>query len=173
MATGDLDEYKILELIANKVPIDSFGVGTALATSSDAPNLSAVYKLVEMQSNGERRYTAKYSPDKNTMPGAKQIFRFADRDVIGCQGECMPLPRGSGEPAVLLRPVILKGELLEPLPTVHEAREQRERALKPFPSKVKTLFTREDAWRVEYSTELRQLSDLVTEQHWASERNGK
>ena len=168
-ATGDLDEFKILELIANNVPIDSFGVGTALATSSDAPNLSAVYKLVEMQSNGQKRYTAKYSLDKNTMPGAKQIFRFSDRDVIGCQAECMPLPRGTGEPEVLLRPVILKGEPVEPLPSVHQAREHRERALKPFPSAVKTLFTREDSWRVEYSRELLQLGESVRHNRDSSE----
>ncbi len=161
MATGDLNEYKILELIAGNSPIDSFGVGTELATSADAPSLSAVYKLVEMESNGEKRYTAKYSPDKNTMPGAKQIFRFSDRDVIGRQGECMPLPRGAGRPEALLRPVILKGQLVEPLPTVHQARELRERSLAPFPSTVKTLFTREDAWRVDYSGELHDLSDQV------------
>lgn len=160
MATGDLDEFKILELIASEVPIDSFGVGTALATSADAPNLSAVYKLVEIASNGERRYTAKFSPDKNTMPGAKQVFRFEDRDVIGCQGECMPVPRGSGDPQVLLRPVILKGELLEPLPNAHEARNHCRESLKPFPSLVKTLFTRENAWKVEYS---RELTKLLTE----------
>jgi nicotinate phosphoribosyltransferase len=154
MATGDLDEYKILELIANDVPIDSFGVGTALATSADAPNLSAVYKMVEVASKGERRYTAKFSPEKNTMPGAKQVFRFVDRDVIGCQGECMPIPRGAGEPEVLLRPVIVKGELVEPLPDVHQARKRCREGLKPFPSLVKTLFTREDAWRVEHSREL-------------------
>lgn len=168
MATGDLDEFKILELIAGKAPIDSFGVGTALATSSDAPNLTAVYKLVEMLSDGVKRYTAKYSPDKNTMPGAKQVFRFSDRDIIGCQSECMPLPRGAGEPQVLLRPVILGGKLVEPLPTVHQAREHREQALKPFPSLVKTLFTREDAWPVEYSREMLQLSTRA-----ASERSSQ
>lgn len=157
MATGDLDEFKILELIAGKAPIDSFGVGTALATSSDAPNLSAVYKLVEIQSNGSKRPTAKYSPEKHTLPGAKQIFRFADRDVVGCQGECMPSPRGAGEPRALLRPVILKGQLVDSLPSIHQSREHRETSLRPFPSVVKTLFSREDAWRVEYSAELMKL----------------
>lgn len=161
MATGDLNEYKILELIAAHVPIDSFGVGTELSTSADAPSLSAVYKLVEIESNGERRYTAKYSPDKNTMPGAKQIFRFADRDVLACQDECMPMPRGAGDPAALLRPVIIQGKLVEPLPTLSEARAHCRRSLEPFPSKVKTLFTREDGWRVEYSNELRALAEDV------------
>ncbi len=158
MATGDLNEYKILELIAGNAPIDSFGVGTELSTSADAPSLSAVYKLVEMERNGTRRYTAKYSPDKNTMPGAKQIFRFADRDVIGCQGECMPTPRGAGEAEALLRPVIMGGQLMEPLPSLDSGRSRRERALKHFPSAVKSLFTREDAWPVEYSAQLIKLA---------------
>ncbi|MBS1875778.1 MAG: nicotinate phosphoribosyltransferase [Acidobacteria bacterium] len=161
MATGDLNEYKILELIAADAPIDSFGVGTELATSADAPSLGAVYKLVEMQSNGTRRFTAKYSPEKHTLPGAKQIFRYADRDVVGCQSECMPSPHGAGEPQALLRPVILKGELVAPPPTVHQAREHRERSLAPFPSLVRTLFTREDAWPVERSEKLETLAAQV------------
>ena len=37
MASGDLDERRIGELIAAGAPIDAFGVGTELATSGDAP----------------------------------------------------------------------------------------------------------------------------------------
>ena len=163
MATGDLNEYKILELIAGDAPIDSFGVGTELATSTDAPNLGAVYKLVEIESAGRRRYTAKYSTDKNTMPGAKQVFRYEDRDVIGCSTDCLAGRGGSREPEALLRPVIANGELVEPLPSIAEARERRAQALKRFPSAVLSLFTREDAWRVEYSDELRTLANVVRE----------
>lgn len=162
MATGDLNEYKILELVAGDVPIDTFGVGTELATSTDAPNLSAVYKMVEIESNGSRRSTAKYSPEKNTMPGAKQVFRYEHRDVIGCAGEC---PEQAGKAEALLRPVILSGELVEPLPSIHESRERRGRALKQFPSAVLSLFTREDAWRVEYSAELLRVADAVANHH--------
>jgi len=75
-------------------------VGTSLATSADAPSLSAVYKLVEMEISGIHRFTAKYSQDKPSYPGAKQVFRAATRDVIARSGEC-----GNGE--ALLRPVIL------------------------------------------------------------------
>src|SRR5579883_1529103 len=108
MATGDLDEYKIRDLVAAGAPIDSFGVGTQLATSADAPAMSAVYKLVELNIHGIQRFTAKYSADKSTVPGGKQVFRAAERDVIARAGEC-----GSGE--ALLRPVLLGGELVEPL----------------------------------------------------------
>ena len=37
MVSGDLDEYRIRELVNAGAPIDSFGVGTQLATSADAP----------------------------------------------------------------------------------------------------------------------------------------
>src|SRR3982751_6552213 len=45
-ATSDLDEYRVAEVIRAGAPLDAFGVGTQLATSGDAPSLSAVYKLV-------------------------------------------------------------------------------------------------------------------------------
>ncbi len=92
MATSDLNEYKILEFAAAAAPIDVFGVGTDLATSTDSPNLGVVYKLVEL--NG--RFTAKFSEDKHTLPGAKQVFRFAGHDVIACSWECLGC--GAGEP---------------------------------------------------------------------------
>ena len=47
------------ELVAAGAPVDSFGVGTQLATSADAPNLSAIYKLVELDISGIKRFTAK------------------------------------------------------------------------------------------------------------------
>ena len=43
------------------------------------------------------------------------MFRAEERDVIARSGEC-----GNGE--ALLRPVILGGKLVEPLPTLEEAR---------------------------------------------------
>lgn len=161
MATGDLNENKILELVAADLPIDGFGVGTELATSADAPSLSAVYKLVEIKSGEVKRYTAKYSPDKMTMPGAKQIFRYADHDLIACSSECPSCPKSAPPAEALLRPVILNGELAEPLPNVHEAREYCAAALKRFPVLLRSLFPREDAWRVEYSRDLKRLQEQV------------
>ncbi len=115
MASGDLDEWRIRDLLAAGAPIDSFGVGTQLATSADAPAMTGIYKLVELDIHGIKRFAAKYSEDKNSVPGAKQVFRAAERDVIARSGEC-----GSGE--ALLRPVILGGNLVEPLPGLDAAR---------------------------------------------------
>jgi nicotinate phosphoribosyltransferase len=103
MASGDLDEGRIADLLAAGAPIDSFGVGTELATSGDAPSMGAIYKLVEVAG----RDTAKWSEDKASLPGAKQLFRFPHRDVLALASE--PLPPGA-EP--LLRPVISKGQLV-------------------------------------------------------------
>ena len=61
MVSGDMDEYKIAALVRNGAPVDSFGVGTELATSGDAPSMGAIYKMVEIESNDIKRYTAKSS----------------------------------------------------------------------------------------------------------------
>src|SRR5262249_19605663 len=88
MATGDLNEYKIHELVAAQAPIDSFGVGTELATSADAPSLSVVYKMVESEDQSGRRFPIKLSQDKETLPGSKQVFRYAKYDLLGRADEC-------------------------------------------------------------------------------------
>lgn len=111
IASGDLDEYKIRDLVAAGAPIDAFGVGTELATSADAPTIGAIYKLVEI----DGRYTAKFSTGKITLPGAKQIFRRQDRDLIALDTE-----RLEGEP--LMRRVVDSGKLVAPLPDAHAAR---------------------------------------------------
>lgn len=46
-ASGNLDENRVHALLQAGAPIDGFGIGTALDTSSDAPFLDAVYKLQE------------------------------------------------------------------------------------------------------------------------------
>ena len=63
-ASGDLDEFAIAELLAGGAAIDAFGVGTALATSQDAPSLNGVYKLVDVASGGATSYRAKFSEKK-------------------------------------------------------------------------------------------------------------
>jgi len=154
MVTGDLNEYKILELAKEHLPIDAFGVGTELATSADAPNLGAVYKLVEIDIGDKRRYTAKFSEDKQTMPGAKQVFRYPDHDIVGRSGECHSCPDHVPPADALLRPVMLDGELVAGLPDAHEARERAAECLSRLPAAVRSLFTIDPPYRVEYSEDL-------------------
>jgi nicotinate phosphoribosyltransferase len=156
MATGDLNEYKIHELLAARAPIDVFGVGTDLATSADAPSLGVVYKLVEIESGGVRRYPSKLSPGKHTLPGAKQIFRFPDHDVVGLAQECV----AGGE--ALARPVIVRGELVEPLPALAESRAYAAASLARLPAGLLSVFEAKESWPVRLSPELAALDQHVS-----------
>jgi nicotinate phosphoribosyltransferase len=151
MLSGDLDEHKIREIVQSGAPVDSFGVGTQLATSGDAPAMAATYKMVELDIYGIKRFTAKYSDEKTSVPGAKQVFRAAERDVIARSGEC-----GNGE--ALLRPVILGGRLVEPLPTVEQARARAAESIAKLPPALRELETVEPR-NVIYSRELRELME--------------
>jgi nicotinate phosphoribosyltransferase len=154
MATGDLNEFRIRDLVAAAAPIDVFGVGTELATSTDAPSLGVVYKLVELEADGAPRYTAKFSEDKITFPAAKQVFRFADHDEIGCAWETRP----PDESKSLLRKVLASGELVESLPDATSARSHSSKALEAFPAACRRLEDPEP-YRVAYSPALLTLAD--------------
>ncbi|MBV9506351.1 MAG: nicotinate phosphoribosyltransferase [Acidobacteriia bacterium] len=152
MASGDLDEYRIRDLVDAGAPIDSFGVGTQLAVSADAPALSAIYKLVELDFGGIHRFTAKFSEDKETLPGSKQIFRDVARDVVARSGEC-----GRGE--ALLRPIIIDGHLVEPLPSLEQARCRAASSLDRLPASLRKFEAAEEPWPVIYSRELKTLAE--------------
>jgi len=128
MASGDLDESKIAALVEAGAPIDAFGVGTELTTSADAPVIGAVYKVVAIGNPGNVRYPVKSSPEKHTIPGAKQLFRLPDHDVLGLSTECI-----TGAEA-LLKPVILAGKVIETLPDAREVRERAALALRDWPA---------------------------------------
>jgi nicotinate phosphoribosyltransferase len=107
MATNDLDEDTIGVLVRAGAPIDVYGVGTSLATSFDAPALSCVYKLVEMEGAAGPRFPYKKSEGKRTLPGRKQINRFPDYDLVSLASEARP------EAATpLLGKVMQNGEVL-------------------------------------------------------------
>src|SRR5712692_8164529 len=135
-ASGDLDEDRIEELLRSGARIDSFGVGTALATSSDAPTLGVIYKLVEVERGGEVRTAAKFSEAKVTYPGRKQVFRFADRsgkyaeDVIALEEEeC-----AGAQP--LLVSVMRGGKRIASPTDLNEARQRCLRDLERLPERV-------------------------------------
>lgn len=123
VASSDLNEYSIRELVRHGAPIDIFGVGTELATSRDAPALGGVYKLVEQIIDGRTRYRAKLSFHKATYPGKKQVFRITDgrgkfdHDLIAQDAE-----KPEGTP--LLHCVMREGKRVEPLPGLPTLRQQ-------------------------------------------------
>jgi len=72
LVSGGVDEYDIERWVFEGVPIDTFGVGTKLLTSADAPYLDMAYKLVEYE--GKPKF--KESPGKKTFPYKRQVWRF-------------------------------------------------------------------------------------------------
>jgi nicotinate phosphoribosyltransferase len=162
MVSSDLNEYRILEIAAANLPIDAMGVGTDLATSADAPNIGAVYKLVELETSDGIRPILKMSEEKQTWPGAKQVFRYADHDVIGCSTEMPGRPSGPFES--LLKPIIRNGELIEPLPSAASARDHARLCIARLPSVFRKLSEVEEPYPVDYSANLRQLREIVRAQ---------
>ena len=77
IVSGGLDETRIAELVAAGAPIDGYGVGTRLTTSSDAAELDIAYKLAAY--GGEGRM--KLAPLRKNLPGAKQVCRI---EAGGC-----------------------------------------------------------------------------------------
>jgi nicotinate phosphoribosyltransferase len=85
--------------------------------------------------------------------GAKQVFRDlkrdVPRDVVARSGEC-----GNGE--ALLRPIILGGRLIEPLPTLAQARDRAAQSIASLPPALRQLEVAEP-WPVIQSRELKAL----------------
>jgi nicotinate phosphoribosyltransferase len=93
-ASGNLDEFRIEDLLKRGACVDSFGVGTNMGVSLDAPFLDVIYKISEVtDEEGKFLPTMKLSQGKVTYPGRKQVFRIRDRrggfikDILGLENE--------------------------------------------------------------------------------------
>jgi len=78
MASNELDEEIIEQLVSRHAPIDAWGVGTNLVTGSKDASLTGVYKICARRDDGRWIPTIKVSnnPEKVTNPGIKQVWRF-------------------------------------------------------------------------------------------------
>jgi nicotinate phosphoribosyltransferase len=153
MASGDLDEFKIAGMIGEGAPIDLFGVGTELSTSRDAPALSGVYKLVEIEYSDHIEPKMKLSRDKATYPYRKQVWRELAEDgnfkgdVIAMDDEL----RQEGEP--LLVRMMSEGRVIESMPGLKEIQRHAKEQVSYLPEQYKRL-TDADVYPVRYSEEL-------------------
>ena len=81
VASNELDEDLIADLKRQGAPINVWGVGTHLITSSDHPALGGVYKLVAVRDGDgawEPRIKLSSNPAKMTDPGRKRVVRYYD-----------------------------------------------------------------------------------------------
>jgi len=136
VASSDLNEYRIKEILDKNAPIDAFGIGTELATSRDDPAIAGVYKLIEYNSKPK----IKISEDKLTYPGKKQIYRVYNKqgefkeDILTLDYE--PAPSDS---EALLIPVMKKGILITNLPDLNNIQQFYNENIKKLPNKFKEL----------------------------------
>ncbi|MDX6591787.1 MAG: nicotinate phosphoribosyltransferase [Gaiellales bacterium] len=148
--SGDLDEYRIDELVKARAPIDGFGVGTRLVTGGDVAALGGVYKLVE----SDGRPVMKTSVEKGTLPGRHQVWRTPDGDVMGLVGEEL-----DGRP--LIQPVMLDGSRVSDPPTLEASRALAREELAAVPDQCRPLVSPASV-RPELSDRLRVLKEKLS-----------
>ena len=142
-ASGGLDEDEIAALLQRGAPIDSFGVGTRMSVSEDAPALDVVYKLTALGGQGR----VKLSPGKNLLPGRKQVWRTHDRDILGRAEEDL-----AGRP--LLQPVLRGGERVAPAQSIASIAAHAQSQLADLPERLHALAPAAPPYRVDVSPAL-------------------
>ncbi len=137
--SSGIDEYAIAEFFDRDGVAAGFGPGTALVTSTDAPKVEGVYKLVAVARDGELEPTMKLSAGKVTYPYPKSVCRSeADGqyvgDVVGRRAERSDLP---GEE--LLETVVEDGERVVDLPDLETIQDRASRLRRKLPAKHRAI----------------------------------
>ncbi len=162
LASGDLDEWKISELVQAGAAIDSFGVGTTLGSGAGSIEhgvsggaLGAVYKEVwYVDETGTEYPKVKIAGPKTTWPGKKEIYRHPQWEEDIVQLALEPRPDNYHR---LLRPVMRNGEMIPgSLPPLSEIRELAQQNLKMLPGRYRAL-TVEQPYPVRFSEGLQAL----------------
>jgi nicotinate phosphoribosyltransferase len=150
IASNELDEYIIFDILAQGGKIDIWGVGTNLVTGSGNGGcaLGGIYKMVEH--NGQPKIKLSANPEKMTNPGCKKIVRFyneeglMEADALADTSEDLassgvliidpnnPLRRkklNSGRRLELLNTVVQSGEVVYGFPSLDQIRDRRREQL--------------------------------------------
>ena len=159
IGSGGLDEFDLADFTVADVPYDSYGVGTKMGVSADAPWFDIAYKLVEYH----ERPVLKLSTGKVSWPGKKQVFRMRDergqlqKDVIALREENIP----GADP--LLQKVMASGEVAVRCPTLEEIRDNFMGEFKRLSDPIKAI-RNPASYPVEISPQLTKLREEVGRQ---------
>ena len=159
IGSGGLDEFDLADFTVADVPYDSYGVGTKMGVSADAPWFDIAYKLVEY----DERPVLKLSTGKVSWPGKKQVFRMRDergqlqKDVIALREENIP----GADP--LLQKVMATGEVAVRYPTLEEIRDNFMGEFKRLSDPIKAI-RNPASYPVEISPQLTKLREEVGRQ---------
>jgi nicotinate phosphoribosyltransferase len=163
VASGDLNEWKIEELMKKGARIDMFGVGTELITGRPTPALDGIYKLSDVVEHGKHIPKMKLSEEtvKATLPGKKRVWRFFDngkfkKDIISLEDELID----NAKP--LLEHVVKNGKIVCKRHSLDEIRQVAADNFLNLPDKYKKL---DDApvYPVEFSGGLIALREKIVE----------
>ena len=155
-ASGNLDEHRVRALVEAGAPIASFGVGTSLTTSSDAPYLDAVYKLQEYDGVARRKRSA----GKATWPGRKQVWRRTS-PTRTFAGDSVRLADEAGVGTPLLECVMRDGRRVEPSLSLARVRAHCRAQLQALPDELKRIDPPWPRYPVSISPAVRLLADQV------------
>ena len=133
-ASGGLDEDQLMAMAKANAPIDGFGIGTSLATSSDAPALDCAYKLQEYAGLPRR----KRASEKATLPGRKQVWRRYGPDGR-MAGDTLSVENDDQDGNALIHRVMQAGKRVLPAPTLDEIRKHAARELQRLPASLREL----------------------------------
>ena len=134
LASGGLDEDSIRSMLHDGAPIDGFGVGTSLTTSSDAPALDCAYKLQEYAGVPRRKHSA----GKATWPGRKQVWRSYGSDGR-MSGDVISLETDAQDGEPLIQIVMRRGRRIGPRPSLSDIRTRAARELARLPEPLRRL----------------------------------
>ncbi len=162
LLSGDLDEWKIQELLEAGAAVDAFGVGTTLGSGAGSVErgvsggaLGTVYKEVwYVDESGNESPKLKIAGPKTTWPGKKEIYRHPQwqEDIVQLAHE--PRPDNYQR---LLRPVMRNGEIISgSLPPLSEIRELAQHNLRLLPTQYRALNV-EQPYPVRFSDGLQSL----------------
>lgn len=133
-ASGGVDEDLLQHHASEDAPIDGYGIGTSLTTSSDAPALDCAYKLQEYAGRPRR----KLSTGKATWPGRKQVYRrYGPEGTMA--GDLLTLEGQAGSGEALIQAVLENGERVQPEPDLQDSRAHAASQLERLPVNLKRL----------------------------------
>ncbi len=142
LVSGDIDEYRIAELLHAGGPIDGFGIGGNLgvglgsvASGTVGGTLGAVYKLAWYEGEGDP-VRVKLAGEKSTWPGQKLVYRIGDycEDVIQLEDEPVP-----ADATPLLEPAMRGGNIVSTFPSLEDVKRRAAANLQVLPAPYRDL----------------------------------
>lgn len=189
-ASNALDEYVVKSLLEEGAPLDNFGIGEKLITSSTSPVLSGVYKLSALKVKGKWLPKIKISNTKakTTLPSEKQVYRLyhngkAFADIIALADEKIPekirvvnsdpnathseVELKNFEARPLLEPVLVPGKEIPVESDVFKIQAVAKAKVTELPAATKR-FTNPDLYPVYLTAKLASLQKQLIDEHNAA-----